>query len=185
MATNRFSIPLDELVAKVKGDVDTVVRKATLELFSKVVQRSPVGNPELWAANAEISAQRQSYTAAAEAFNAANPGKRRKGTSRKAVEKKFPLVQGQGYVGGRFKANWNFSYGAPDGSTTESTQQARGAAEAAKAATMQLGTVAYLSNGLPYAKRLEFDAWSKQAVAGMVRISAVEFSDYVREAARK
>lgn len=42
MTTNRFSVPLAALAEKVKLDIDTVARKATLDLFSSVVQRSPV-----------------------------------------------------------------------------------------------------------------------------------------------
>lgn len=37
-----WSVPLDRLVAKAKGDVETVVRKATFEVFRMVVLRTPV-----------------------------------------------------------------------------------------------------------------------------------------------
>lgn len=185
MATNRFSIPIAELTKQALTSIEDAARKAALDTFRKVVERSPVGNPELWAENAETVSQRTKYQADAQAYNEANPGKRRKGTSRKTVEKKFPLQTGKGYVGGRFRANWNFSYDVPDGSFTDSTSKARGMQEASKAATMNIGGVAYLSNGLPYAKRLEFDAWSKQAPAGMVRVSAMEFDDHLRKALGK
>ena len=182
MTQNRFSIPLQQIADRVRAKVETVARTATLDLFRSVVDRSPVGNPELWAANREAVGQRTDYLQTAITFNAENPNRRRKGVSRRVVEKKFPLLSGKGYIGGRFKSNWNFSVGAPDGSTTESTQQARGAAEAQKAATGQIGSVTYLTNGLPYARRLEFEAWSTQAPAGMVRVSVVEFDDYLRKA---
>jgi hypothetical protein len=95
---------------------------------------------------------------------------------------KDPTNAPAGYVGGRFRANWNFSVGAPDESITESTDKGRGAREAARALSTSAGSVVYFTNGLPYAKRLEYEAWSTQAPAGMVRVSAAEFDEYVRKA---
>jgi hypothetical protein len=182
VAKSAWSIPMDALADGIKGKLDTVARKATLDLFSAVGLRSPVGNPELWKVNESSVAARQAYVTEALAFNAANPLKRRMGTGRRTVERKFPLVGGNGYVGGRFRANWNVSYGSPDGSITKSTEKGRVVQEAAKALTLPVGGVIYMTNGLPYAHRLEYEGWSKQAPAGMVRVSAVEFSTHVRSA---
>lgn len=121
-----WTIPLQRLTEKAKGDLATVVRKATLDAFTRVVLKSPVDT-------------------------------------------------------GRFRANWNFSVGAPDYGVTPSTNQARGQTEAAKALSVQVGTIAYLSNGLPYARRLE-NGWSKQAPAGMVRTTVAEFNAIVQRA---
>lgn len=82
---------------------------------------------------------------------------------------------------GRFRANWNVSYGEPAFAVTGSTDKDRGALEAARALTLDVGGVVYLANGLPYAYRLEH-GWSKQAPAGMVRVAVQEFGDYVRKA---
>ena len=82
---------------------------------------------------------------------------------------------------GRARANWSFSYGAPNYTITDSTNTARGTAQAMKAATMDVGGIAWLSNGLPYMERLEF-GWSKQAPAGMVRISVENFTRFVQKA---
>ncbi len=82
---------------------------------------------------------------------------------------------------GRFRANWNASIGAPNYATTGATNQSRGLSEAARAASLPIGGVNYLSNGLPYAARLE-SGYSKQAPAGMVRLAALEYNDYVRKA---
>lgn len=84
---------------------------------------------------------------------------------------------------GRFRANWNVSFGAPNYSTTSSTSANRADAEVAKALTLPIGGVTYMSNGLPYASRLEY-GYSKQAPAGMVRITAREFANYVQRALR-
>ena len=85
---------------------------------------------------------------------------------------------------GRFRANWNVSSGAADASTTASIDQGRGQAEAAKALTIPAGGVAYITNGLPYAAKLE-NGSSKQAPAGMVRLSAMEFAQHVQKALAK
>jgi hypothetical protein len=85
---------------------------------------------------------------------------------------------------GRFRANWNFSINRPDTSTTESTDKSRGVAEAQKALNYGAGQVVYLTNALPYAYRLEH-GWSKQAPAGMVKVSATEFTRWVQQAAKQ
>lgn len=82
---------------------------------------------------------------------------------------------------GRFRANWNVSYGTADLTITESTQQARGTTEAAKALTLPVGGVLYLANALPYSLRLE-NGWSKQAPTGMVKLSVQNFNDHLKKA---
>lgn len=82
---------------------------------------------------------------------------------------------------GRARANWNVSQGTPDASTTQSVDQARGFAQAAQAATLKAGKVTYLTNGLPYIRRLEH-GYSKQAPAGMVKVSAVELDNHIKAA---
>lgn len=136
----QFSIPLATLAANAKADLETVVRVSTLQLFRKVTERSPVGNPELW-----------------------------KGSAPK------------GYVGGRFRANWNVSSAAPNFDTTASVDQGRATVEIQKSLTLPVGGVMWLSNGLPYARKLEY-GHSKQAPGGMVRLAAAEFSTYVSQA---
>jgi len=81
---------------------------------------------------------------------------------------------------GRFRANWNVSFGAPNYTTSASTLAGN---EASKALRLPVGGVTYLSNGLPYAGELEFGS-SKQAPQGMVRLTAREFSTYVQRALR-
>jgi hypothetical protein len=98
---------------------------------------------------------------------------------------------------GRFRANWNVSYGAVDMTTTTSTEQTRADREVQKALTLPVGGTVYMANSLPYARVLEYglypnppkkptgktvNGFSRQAPAGMVRRTAVEFDDYVRKA---
>jgi hypothetical protein len=118
-----WSIPVDKLVERAKGDIDTVVRRATFQTFRSVVLRSPVDT-------------------------------------------------------GRFRANWNVSFGVPEYTTTVSTNQNRGVTEASKALRLPVGGITYISNGLPYGVRLE-NGYSKQAPAGMVRLAAAEFARFV------
>lgn len=92
-----------------------------------------------------------------------------------AVVKRSPVSSG------RFRANWNVSYGAPNLTITDSTTVARGDVEARRAVTLPVGGVTFLSNGLPYAYRLEH-GWSKQAPVGMVRLSVVELQQHIRKA---
>jgi len=42
-----------------------------------------------------------------------------------------------------------------------------------------------LANGQPYARRIEFEGHSPQAPAGMMRIAAAKFQQYVEEAANE
>ena len=110
---------------------------------------------------------------------------------------------------GRFRANWNISYGQPDITTSDNTD----AAGSSKSAEIQrailslpVGGTMYLCNSLPYATVLEYggypnppiagsrkkgeteltihvvNGFSMQAPSGMVRVSAQEFADAVRRA---
>lgn len=123
---SRWSIPLERLAERAGLKLDTVTRKVTLDLFTSVVQKSPVDT-------------------------------------------------------GRFKGNWNVSTTTPNVSVSATINGARGLTEAQKALGIPAGGVVYLSNGLPYARRLEF-GYSGQAPAGMVRLSVREFRQFVAKA---
>lgn len=84
---------------------------------------------------------------------------------------------------GRFKGNWNVSIGTPNYTTTLTANEGRGLGEAQKALSLPVGNVAYLSNGLPYARRLEY-GYSGQAPNGMVRLSVQNFAQMVQRAIR-
>lgn len=83
---------------------------------------------------------------------------------------------------GRFRANWNVSLGVPNYETTDSTAESRSRAQVQGVMMVALNRVVYLSNGLPYAAKLEYDGWSKQAPAGMVRVTMAELDSYLRKA---
>lgn len=91
-----------------------------------------------------------------------------------------------GYVGGRLRANWNASIGGPDLRTTT-------AVDATGTATIdRMGAVLaqadgqqdiYIMNSLPYAPVIEYEGHSKQAPAGMVRITVAQWQGFVDRAA--
>lgn len=191
-----WSVPIDRLVEKAKVDIETVARKATLQLFQSVIDLSPVGNPDNWKANEGTMYRRETHNVFVDAINAdiaADPksftrtGKQKVPFAKKksiwALRAAYPLTAGKGYVGGRFRANWVVSQGSIDRTTSEETNRAKSDGEAQKALTLELGGVIYLTNSLPYAQRLEH-GWSKQAPTGMVRKSAVMFKRFVRQSIR-
>lgn len=101
-----------------------------LDLFRRVVLKSPVGNPSLWA---------------------------------------NPLSAPPGYVGGKFRANWQITVGAPAQSVIESIA----VPSALQIGAIPLGTTVWLVNNVPYAEKLE-GGWSTQAPAGVVAVSITE-----------
>lgn len=85
---------------------------------------------------------------------------------------------------GRFRANWMSAYGGIDSGTTDtvSTSGAESIGRLdAKLNGLAAGQVFYFTNSLPYAQRLEYDAWSQQAPAGMVRLSVANWQSIVAE----
>ena len=120
-----FALDLKKACDKAKGQTELVARKVMLDLFSRVIMKSPVDT-------------------------------------------------------GRFRANWNVAYGSPDTSTTEAKDKS-GSASVGKmqkqVISAPMGGSVFLTNSLPYSMRLEYDSWSKQAPAGMVRLSLVEITN--------
>lgn len=122
----QWSQDLVTLAKRTNTKLDTVIRKASFDLFRAVILKSPVDT-------------------------------------------------------GRFRANWNFSVGAADYSTTLSEAQGRALTEAAKVLDVPSGGVVVLANGLPYARRLEY-GYSQQAPVGMVRLSVLEYRRFLLKA---
>jgi hypothetical protein len=105
---------------------------AALEVFGRVVKRTPVGNPSLW------------------------------------MGKPPP-----GYTGGSLRANWQVSINRPADGVVEGTQVKTPDIKA-DARTKNI----HITNNLPYAEPVEYGQ-SKQAPAGMVRVTAMEFKGIV------
>jgi len=113
-------------------------KRIALEVFRRVIFRSPVGNPSLWA----------------------NPGS-----------------APPGYVGGRFRGNWQISLSL-NSSETGNTD-ASGAATVAQGFGSLAGVrdtrgrTIWIFNNVPYAQRLE-QGWSSQAPGGIVSVTLAE-----------
>jgi hypothetical protein len=91
----------------------------------------------------------------------------------------------KGYVGGRFRGNWQLGVGTiPSGETgrVDPTGGATVSAIVSSIPGQAAGLVFYLTNNVPYAQRIE-DGWSRQAPNGLVALTAVEFQQIVDEAA--
>lgn len=201
--SGQFTADINKWVEETQLKGDQVLRAVALELLSRVVTRSPVGNPELWAANAHAIYQRKTYNLFAERLNSVataenfqraqdpanfnskgqlkKPSKMTRLLTARTLAKKFKLTSGQGYVGGRFRGNWQVTFGSP--ATDQLTNvDPSGSATIADGSNVladaQVGTMIYLINNLPYSERLE-DGWSKQAPAGMVKVTVADFTGIV------
>jgi hypothetical protein len=203
-----FALNLAEFAAKATEAIDASLREIVIELGNSVIRMSPVGNPEIWAANV---VHRVANTRAADDYdfkvnirntiinldesNFTKAGKLRSGVkyakplTKAEREQNFNvngLVAGKGYVGGRFRGNWMFSIGAPDSTTTEEVDPSGAKSTArivAGAIEFKAGDTCYITNSLGYAIPLEF-GHSTQAPGGMVRITVARFQQIVLEAIR-
>jgi hypothetical protein len=91
-----------------------------------------------------------------------------------------------GVPSGRARGNWNLSIGAPDGSYDWERKDPSGTAQTMlhqrQALAIKPGDRVFICNGLPYIRRLEY-GYSRQAPAGMVRVTAEELKPLVAELA--
>ncbi|HNB45358.1 MAG TPA: hypothetical protein PLL72_14240 [Burkholderiaceae bacterium] len=197
-----MTIALREFVERSKLKAEQVVRKVAIDMASAVIDMSPVGNPDTWKSNSHRVFARQNYNALAEVQNAraledaanyTRGGKLRRGVlqprkSVAALRKAYPNVSGKGYVGGRFRANWQVGIGSVNDDTSAppdaSGQAALGRASAVIATWATGSGTIWISNSLPYAKKLEF-GYSKQAPGGMVRLTVQDFRQKFQQAVQE
>lgn len=177
-----FAESVQIFVDKAKANADEVVRATGFKILVRLIQRSPVGNPELWASNAGAIAIRDTHAANNAARRAS--GKR----SVRKLPKGSAIRSPAGYTGGRFRGNWQIGFdAAPEGETDRIDKSGAETLAAGSAVLAQFhaanNSSIYFVNNVPYAVRLEF-GYSKQAPRGMVRITAQEFQKLFNEAAR-
>ncbi|MGB4824724.1 MAG: hypothetical protein WBP82_07445 [Leuconostoc mesenteroides] len=198
---------------------EKVVRLATMTVFAMIIERSPVGNPDLWNRNQQAVKERNRISdintalRTSDAFSyVTKSGTRRlkpgaKVTAAPAIYSssegpKGPRVPrlrknaqgvnpvGKGYVGGRFRGNWQVGMDVmpiefldvrdkTGNETTRKMAQAVG--------NFKVGTTdhIYFINNAPYGPKLEYEGHSRQAPAGMVRISCIQFEEAFQEAVAK
>lgn len=142
-----FELDLRAFIEKAKGNSEQVVRKVGIDMLARIIDRSPVGNPDLW--------------------------------------KDTPPP---GYVGGRFRGNWQVTFGAQAVGETGRIDKNGGetlrAGQAVLAAYRAGVNSIWLTNTVPYAVPLEY-GHSSQAPAGMVRVTAAEFQQFVDRAVQE
>jgi len=91
-----------------------------------------------------------------------------------------------GYVGGRFRANWQYGLDAADRTITEKTDKTGSTTITGLSGSVgkqASGHRHYLTNSLAYGPRLE-NGWSRQAPHGMVKLTMLEFQPIVNAAAQ-
>ena len=197
-----FAESVQIFVDRAKENANEVVRVTGFKILARLIERSPVGNPELWKVNTEAVRQRDRASDINAALRASGKRGRVKlaggiyssATGRSGPRKPRLLKRGQGvisapkgYTGGRFRGNWQVTFetpaqgetGRPDKFGVETLN--RGAAILAQFYASQ-DSVIYFTNNVPYAVRLEF-GYSSQAPNGMVRVTAQEFQKLFNEAA--
>lgn len=93
----------------------------------------------------------------------------------------------KGYVGGRFRANWQYGFNTAPNGELEAIDASGGVSikrvESGASSNPAAG-VHYIVNNLPYAQRLE-DGHSTQAPDGMVGLTVVEFQSIADRAVKK
>ena len=139
-----FAEDLKKICDRAGDKAELVVRRAALELYGQMIERSPVGNPDLW---------------------------------------KSPAPSG--YVGGRFKNNWQVGIGSIDTRTNRGVDDSGSGAITSGNAALKAwtpGKTIFLSNSMPYAYRLE-TGWSKQAPTGIVKLTVQNFEVAIKKAA--
>ncbi|MEI7052201.1 hypothetical protein WCL09_17575 [Pseudomonas koreensis] len=203
-----FAENIRQFAEQAQAGFDAAFREIVIEIGSSVIRMSPVGNPEIWAANVT---HRATNTRAADDYdfkvavrntlinldenNFTKAGKLRRGvkyakpltkTERDQNFNVNGLVAGKDYVGGRFRGNWQFSIGVPAEGELDQVDPAGGITLAKlrlQVEQLTIGQTAYIVNNLPYAVPLEY-GHSKQAPGGMVRITLARFQQIVDEAIR-
>lgn len=184
---NAFMASINAFVDKAKADQAEVVRVAGIKILARLVDMSPVGNPELWEANQTAVV----YNAAVDEHNSLlrqNPNNLTKAGRLRAgrkVNDSMDLKAPPVYTGGRFRGNWQVSF---DAHTTEETGRIDKTGNMTKAAgnyvlsrfIVGMNEI-FFCNNVPYAYRLEM-GHSRQAPGGMVRITAAEFQKFFSEA---
>ncbi|CAI8816617.1 hypothetical protein [Pseudomonas chlororaphis] len=203
-----FAENIRQFAEQAKAGIDATFREIVIEIGSSVIRMSPVGNPEIWAANV---AHRATNTRAADDYdfkvavrntlinldesNFTKAGKLRRGVkyakplTKSERDQNFNvngLVAGKDYVGGRFRGNWQFSIDTPAEGMLDQVDPSGGVTLAKlrlQVGQLTAGQMAYIVNNLPYAVPLEY-GHSKQAPGGMVRITLARFQQIVDEAIR-
>lgn len=153
----KFSLDLSAFVAKAKANGHAVVRRVVLDVGTSLVDKSPVGDRELWAANID-----------------------------RAERGLPPLPKGYvgGRFRGNWQYGNMSEAGVPMAELPDIDPTGQVSIERINAAlpTDAAGKLHIIKNNLPYAQKLE-DGHSSQAPSGMVGLTVIEYQGIVSAAA--
>lgn len=185
-----FMASIDAFVEKAKSNQEQVVRTGCIRILARLVEMSPVGNPELW----EVNQTAVQYNNAVIEYNDQlrnNPdnltrnGRLKRG---RKIHDSMAIRSHAGYTGGRFRGNWQVSFG--ERTTEETGRIDKSGGETLRAGNLVLSQFrvgmkeVFFCNNVPYAYPLEM-GHSSQAPGGMVRITAAEAARFFDEAAKE
>lgn len=205
MSTSAFGLEVAQWCEEVQQDHEKIIRLALTNILGRIINRSPVGDPALWKRNAafqeskERAAQENALRRTMKEHTT-KAGRLRKGSkvhpeARVVFGSKFGAVtfmqkrlsKPKGYTGGRFRGNWQVGLdyvplSAVEDIDKEGSETYTKAAQVLEGFKIGMTNSVFFVNNLPYGNRLEFEGWSKQAPAGMVRISIAEADQDFRTA---
>ena len=182
-----WSHSLTEFADQAGEDITQMARAIGIAMLTEVVNRSPVGNPDLWEAN---KALRSKNTALADAYdanvdirNASNTGRKKfkKLTQRERKENFYvdAKAAGKGYIGGTFRGSHMVSIGAPDLTVLENVDPS-GRETINKGAMLIRASgkfpVIYIQPNSPYGEMLEL-GHSTQAPGGVYDLAFIGVSE--------
>lgn len=187
-ANQPFLAAIQLFVDSSKQEIDEVVRRVGIKILGRLVDVSPVGQPDIWQVNQTATA----YNTAVREHNAAlrddsdnltKSGRLKRGLR---VNDSMDIKKPDGYVGGRFKNNWYVGFDSKpseSNNTPDASGQGSNSRGMAVLEVFRVGQVSsiYFTNNLPYAQALE-NGHSGQAPGGMVGITALEAAQLFREA---
>lgn len=187
-ANQPFLAAIQLFVDGSKQEIEEAVRRTGIKILGRLVDMSPVGQPEIWQVNQTASA----YNTAVREHNAAlrddpanltKAGRLRRGLR---VNDSMDIKKPEGYVGGRFKNNWYVGLDSQPTATNDTPDASGQGSNSRGLAVLEVFRVGqvnsiYFTNNLPYAHALE-NGHSNQAPGGMVGLTALDAAQYFREA---
>ena len=187
-ANQPFLAAIQLFVDGSKQEIEEAVRRTGIKILGRLVDMSPVGQPEIWQVNQTASA----YNTAVREHNAAlrddpanltKAGRLRRGLR---VNDSMDIKKPEGYVGGRFKNNWYVGLDSQPTETNDTPDASGQGSNTRGLAVLEVFRVGqvnsiYFTNNLPYAQALE-NGHSNQAPRGMVGLTALDAAQYFREA---
>lgn len=187
-ANQPFLAAIQLFVDGSKQEIEEAVRRTGIKILGRLVDMSPVGQPEIWQVNQTASA----YNTAVREHNAAlrddpanltKAGRLRRGLR---VNDSIDIKKPEGYVGGRFKNNWYVGLDSQPTETNDTPDASGQGSNTRGLAVLEVFRVGqvnsiYFTNNLPYAQALE-NGHSNQAPGGMVGLTALDAAQYFREA---